>query len=270
MYDDPRQPPRPGQFPQGQRCPGCGHVEPDLAARFCGACGASLPGLQAHGQGQGYGAAGATSPVPTQRPEPPAWYGAPVGSPVAVVPPGPAYGYGTAPATDNQPVRYTIPSVGFAGPARLGAAVSAAFSLVPCVIFAFLGSWAVHAARRLMDSWLTASIPIPIPIAPINLPMNFVDLLRMRPFYDTLIYWDDRLWLTFAILWLTPWILWIIAGAFFALVLAAIYNMVGSAGGGMSVMLRPSQTRAEPAARGAQPAPPVSWQQPNWPPDRRG
>lgn len=281
VYDDPRQPARPARPSQGQRCPGCGHTEPDLAARFCGVCGASLPGLQAHGPGhatgQGHEPANQLRPVAAQYPQTPAQYGAHAAPPAPVMAtsvPSPAYGnpggYGGAPAAP-QPINYTVPSVGFAGPARLGAAVSAAFMLVPCVLFAFLGSWAVHAGRRLMDSWLTASIPISIPLATINLPMNFVDLLRMRPFYNTLIYWDERLWLTFAILWLTPWIVWIVAGAFFALILAAIYNMVGSAGGGVSVMLQPRGTQASAAQQGTpQGAGQGSWQQPGWPPDRRG
>jgi len=191
--------------------------------------------------------------------------------------PSPAYGSAVGPAA-AAPISYTIPSVGFAGPARLGAAVSAAFTLVPCVLFADLGAWAVHAARRLLDSWLTASIPVPIPIAPINLPMNFVDLLRLRGFYDSLIYWDDRLWLVFAILWLAPWILWIVAGAIFALLLAAIYNMVGAAGGGFRVRLAPASGAGLSTAPPPQPVPwpqgpsvpPAGWQQPGWPPDRRG
>jgi hypothetical protein len=269
VYDDPRQPSHPARPPQGQRCPGCGHTEPDLAARFCGVCGASLPGLQGQRPPQGYGPADATGQAPAQRSGVPAPYGAPTAYPTPVAPagaPSPDYGYARAVAPAAEPINYTVPSIGFSGPARLGAAVSAAFMLVPCVLFAFLGAWGVHAGRRLMDSWLSASIPIPIPLATINLPMNFVDLLRMRPFYNTLIYWDDRLWLTFAILWLTPWILWIIAGAIFALLLAAIYNMVGAAGGGISVKLAPS------AIQGAGAQQPAAWAtgpQPGWPPDRR-
>jgi hypothetical protein len=181
--------------------------------------------------------------------------------------PSPQYGYAPPAASAGGSITYTIPSIGFAGPARLGAAVSAAFTLVPCVIFASLGAWGVHAGRRLLDSWLTASIPIPIPIAPINLPMNFVDLLRLRPFYDSLIYWDDRLWLTFAILLFAPWTLWIVAGALFALLLAAIYNMVGAAGGGMNVRLSPSD---RPHGAPPQPAAWTPAPQPGWPADRRG
>lgn len=279
MYDDPRQPARAARPPQGQRCPACGHLEPDAAARFCGVCGAAFPGAPVAVPTPAYGAGPAGTSGYGPRPAPPMPYDAPV-PPIAAS----ASTYGFEAAASPEPVTYTIPSVGFAGPARVGAAVSAAFALVPCVLFAFIGAWAIHAARRLLDSWLTASISVPIPFAPISLPMNFVDLLRLRSLYDTLIYWDDRLWLAFAIFWLVPWALWIVAGAIFALLLAAIYNTVGAAGGGIRVKLAPIGTLGRAAGPGGaayQPPPeawssgpaavppPGGWQQPDWPPDRR-
>jgi hypothetical protein len=173
-----------------------------------------------------------------------------------------------------QPVVYTVPSVGYLGPARIGAAVTAAFMLLPCVTLGFIGAWLVHAGRRLLDSWLVASIPVPIPITPINLPMNFVDLLRLRPVYDVLIYWDDRLWLTFAILWLVPWVAWIVAGTIFAVVLAAIYNLVGKLGGGIRVTMVPTSATplGPPAATSAwtpgQPGSSAPWPGQGWPSER--
>ena len=45
------------------------------------------------------------------------------------------------PAGQQAPVVYTVPSIGFSGPARIGAAASAAFTLIPSVLFAFAGIW---------------------------------------------------------------------------------------------------------------------------------
>ncbi|MGE3269839.1 MAG: hypothetical protein AB7P40_13895 [Chloroflexota bacterium] len=167
---------------------------------------------------------------------------------------------------------YTVPSVGYSGPARIGAAISAAFMLIPCVLFGFAGAWLLHAARNLLDSWRNATIPVPIPLMSVNLSMNFIDLLSLHKVHDSLVYWDDRLWLTFAILWLVPWVLWIIAGVCFAVLVAAIYNLVGKLGGGMRVALRPIAvpSRSHMAAPGPGGPPPAgAWQNPGWPQEPR-
>jgi hypothetical protein len=144
--------------------------------------------------------------------------------------------------------------------------IAAAFTLLPCVLFAFAGAWIVHAGRQLLQSWLSASVRVPIPLVNVDLAMNFVDLLHLRPVLDALIYWDDRLWLTFALLWFAPWVVWIVAGAVFGILLAAIYNLLGKTGGGFQVTAVPVAT---PPARWSAPAagwpaypppgPPASW-----------
>jgi hypothetical protein len=155
---------------------------------------------------------------------------------------------------------YRVPSVGIGGAARMGAGISAACTLLPCLLMAFAGAWGVHAARKLLDSWLAANVRVPVPLVSVDLTMNFVELLHVRPLYDLLISWDDRLWLTFAILWLIPWGLWIVAGALFGLMVALIYNLVGKAGGGLHVTLAPEET-GPPAiwSEPMSPGPPPTW-----------
>lgn len=247
-YDDSPTPAGMSRGSQGLRCASCGHVEPDPWARFCGVCGAgfSQPGIRPPG------------PPPVQRPvaqpvQPQPYGAAPTGAPFG-------------PASYPQPIVYTIPSVGFGGPARIGAAVAAAFTLLPCVLFAFVGSWLIHAGRELLQSWLNASVRVPVPVVSVDLNMNFIQLMKLQPIFDVFIYWDDRLWLAFALLWLVPWALWIVSGAIFGVLLAAVYNMIGKLGGGMRVTLAPPSTaQARPAVSstvwpaGTQPGPPPAW-----------
>ena len=182
--------------------------------------------------------------------------------------PAPAAQYPSGPAAQDQRIDYTIPSIGFSGPARIGAAVAASFMLVPCVVFAFLATWLIHWSRELMDSWRSAQISVPAVVTTVNVNINFLDLMRLHAVHDKLVYWDEHLWLAFAGLWLLPWVLWIIAGALFAVLMALIYNVIGKMGGGMRVTLRPSAVHAGGAAPGV-----GNWQQPsqqqNWPPAPR-
>jgi hypothetical protein len=250
-YDEPPTPARLTRPDQGQRCVSCGHLEPDPWARFCGVCGGTLA------------ATGAPTNVTNAPHKPPVQYApsAPPAQPYGAYQVGPSYG--------PQPITYTIPSVGFAGSARIGAAVAAAFTLVPCVLFGFLGAWLVHAGRDLLQSWINASVRVPVPLVSVDLNMNFIELLKLRSLFDVFIYWDDRLWLTFALLWLVPWVLWIVAGALFGVILAAVYNIVGKLGGGVRVTLSPdAQAAARPAVsstvwpQGTQPGPPAGWSGP--------
>ena len=145
--------------------------------------------------------------------------------------------------------------MGFSGPAQYGAVIAAFFMLVPSLLFASLGSWVVHAGRDLMDSWQHASVKLPVlGFVSADLPLNFIDLMRLRPIYDQFIYWDDRLWLVFALMFLVPWLIWIVAGAVFGLLFGAAYNLVGSTGGGFKVRLRPADV-----ARSGVAAPPMGW-----------
>jgi hypothetical protein len=252
-YDDPPTPAHPARPPQGQRCPGCGHLEPDLWARFCGVCGATLAPAASPGGIVSSPAGGATVQLPTASHDPPVRYGA---SPS----PAPTYTAGPVGSWDRpQPVVYTVPSIGYLGPARIGAAVSAAFTLLPCVLFGFVGAWIVHGGRSLLNSWLNASVRVPVPLVNVDLNMNFIELLHLRSAFDFFIYWDDRLWLTFAILWLTPWAVWIVAGAFFGILLAGVYNLVGKLGGGVRVTLVP--TAGPPA--GPPSGSPTAWPPPS-------
>jgi hypothetical protein len=157
------------------------------------------------------------------------------------------------------PLVYRVPSIGLGGAARIGAAVVAAFSLVPCILVAFAGSWGVHAARQMFDTWQSASVRIPAVVTSVDLTMNFVDLLRLRPIYETLISWDDRLWMTFTVLWLVPWIGSIVAGALFAILLALVYNIVGGMGGGLRVTVTPDQLAQSQAWSAPLPPASQSW-----------
>ena len=251
-YDDPPTPARLPQPAQGQRCAGCGHLEADPWARFCGVCGATLGG----GGPVASGPPDQTAYLPASPPDPTA-YGAPL---------PPVQTYNAVPTGPTQPVVYTIPAVGLLSAARMGAVVAAAFTLLPCVLFAFVGAWLVHAGRQLLQSWLSANVRVPIPVVSVDLHLNFVELLQLRSVFDVLIYWDDRLWMTFALLWLAPWAVWIVAGAVFGIVLAAFYNLLGKTGGGFQVTAVPaaapparraSQTPAWPS--GPPPGPPASW-----------
>ena len=193
-------------------------------SRFCGVCGATLDlpgGVHPGGGFPGDTVHLAAAPAATVHYASPP----PVYAPVATYPAG------------ARPLVYRVPSVGLAGSSRIGAAVSAAFTLLPCILMAFAGAWLVHAGRKLLDSWLGATVPVPVPLVSVSLTMNFIELLHLRPVYDVLISWDDRLWLTFAILWLVPWAISIVAGALFGLLLGVIYNLVGTMGGGLRLTL---------------------------------
>src|SRR5213079_1836460 len=107
------------------------------------------------------------------------------------------------------------------------------------------------------DSWLRATVAVPVPLVSVNLTMNFIELLHLQSIHSLLISWDKRLWLAFAVLWLIPWAIWIISGALFGVLLAFIYNLVRNMGGGLRITLTPSEVAA-PAAWSApmSPGPP--------------
>jgi hypothetical protein len=253
VYQDPASSDVGARAQQSQRCPACGHVEADPWARFCGTCGGQL-GAGAGGAGAGGRHAPGVPPVPAYQSPPPAY------SPLPAYHAGPA-----APAGQAEPIAYTIPSIGYGGPARIGAAVSAAFTLLPSVLLAFAGVALIHRARDLLDSWRTATIPVPVPLVTVNLNMNFIDLLNLHQLHDRLVYWDERLWLAFALLWLVPWVVWIVSGALFGVLMALIYNIIAKLGGGMRVALQPSVRPVDGQAVPAANWPPQA-QQPGWPP----
>lgn len=256
MYDDPRSTGRPPSPPDGQRCVACGHIHTDPWARFCGVCGALLvPGAGPGAPVQGGSATPTVQPTaapvgPQGRPgSPPPWMAGPTPS-----------------ADRGDATIYTVGSLAYGDMARIGAAVSAAFALVPCVLFGFAGAWLVHAGRDLLESWQRGSVRAPVPLASVDIGMNFIELLRLRPLFDAFVYWDDRLWLTFALLWLIPWTVAIVAGALFGLVFAMVYGLIHKLGGGARVALAPIQSAptgppAAPAPWGAgsAPAPPAAW-----------
>jgi len=177
----------------------------------------------------------------------------------------------------SQRVVYAVPRVDLVGAGQIGAAISAVFSLIPCLLLAWGGATLVSGIRWVLDSWTTASLRIPIPLASVDVPVNYIDLFRLRRFYDSMIYWDDRVWLVFALLFLIPWVFSIISGALYGTALAGIYNAVGKASGGMRVTLAssPLPQAAQPVQPGgwastSQPGSQPGWQnQPGWPPDQR-
>ncbi|MCC7370895.1 MAG: hypothetical protein IT306_20950 [Chloroflexi bacterium] len=251
MYQDPHAADGSARPQQGQRCAACGQLEADPWARFCGVCGGALGTTAAPVAGRvgGHGPSAAPAPFP-----PPAQYPPQPGAAGAAYPPmqrpgpAPAAPYGGGVPAANVPVEYTIPSIGFGGPARIGAAVGASFMLLPCVLFAFGGVWLIHWSRELLDSWRSATVQVPVPVVSVNLNMNFIDLLRLHAVYDMLVYWDGHLWLAFGLLWLLPWVLWIVAGSLFGMLMALVYNIIGKIGGGMRVTLRPSDPGSGAAA----------------------
>lgn len=258
MRDDITGPGRNQPTSSGQYCPNCGRHEPDSWARFCGSCGGTLDAPGASDQPPAYDAAQVTHRPAVSNPYSPAQTAhltpAAAPYPTAYMPP-PAATHGGAP----EPLVYRIPSVGYGGAARIGAAIAAALSLLPCLGMAFVGTWGIHELRVLFDSWVSASVRVPALVTSIDVSMNFIDLLKLRPVYDFLIAWDDRLWITFAILWLVPWIASILVGVLFALVLALIYNTVGATGGGMRVSVVPEQSAAQPWASQSPYAAPPTW-----------
>lgn len=229
MYDDQRTAGRPPSPPDGQRCIACGHIHTDPWARFCGVCGAALvPGGRPGTPVQG------ASGEPTVQPS-----AAPLGPYARPGTPSPSKAGPTASADREHLTIYTVGSLGYGDMARIGAAVSAAFALVPCVLFGFAGAWLVHAGRDLLESWQRGSVRASLSLASVDIGMNFIELLRLRPIFDAFVYWDDRLWLTFALLWLIPWAVAIVAGALFGLVFAMVYSLIHKRGGGARVALAP-------------------------------
>jgi hypothetical protein len=175
-----------------------------------------------------------------------------------------------------QPTVYAVPSINLVGAGQIGAAISAIFSLLPCLAFAWLVSALVSGVRWMLDSWTGASLRIPIPIASIDVPVNYIDLFRLRWVYDRVIFWDDQLWLAFILAFLIPWAIFIIAGALFVGLLALIYNAVSKTSGGMrmtlvSTQLPPGGHAGPPVAwsPGPPPGQPQGWPNQNWPPDQR-
>jgi hypothetical protein len=169
----------------------------------------------------------------------------------------------------GQGVVYAVPRIDLVGAGQIGAAISAAFNLLPCLVFAWGVTSLVSGVRWILDALTGASIRIPIPIASVDVPVNYVDLFRLRPLYDAVIFWDDRLWLTFILFFVVPWLLSIVAGALYGGTLAAIYNVVGKASGGMRVTLvSPQVTPPDAPAAWAPPLPsaPPAWPNQGWPP----
>ena len=175
---------------------------------------------------------------------------------------------------------YAVPSVDLVGAGQIGAAISAVFNLVPCLLLAWGVSSFVSGLRWVLESLTTASIRVPIPFASVDVPVNYIDLFRLRSFYNSILYWDERLWLVFLLVFLVPWLLSIVGGALYGGLFAAIYNMVGKSSGGTRVRLVPMHDRpvgpaAQPVAwPGGQlprppPGQPPGWQQQGWPSEPR-
>lgn len=171
---------------------------------------------------------------------------------------------------------YAVPTIDLVGAGQIGAAVSAVFNLLPCLLFAWGCSSLVSGTRWVLDALTTASIRVPVPLASIDVPVNYIDLFRLRSFYNFMVYWDDRLWLVFALLFLVPWVVSIVGGALYGGTLAAIYNMVGKASGGMRVTLVPTQggqhgQSVGPSTwpSGPQPGAPPAWPNQGWPAEPR-
>ena len=78
-----------------------------------------------------------------------------------------------------------------------------------------LDSLMISGLRWVLDSLTTASIRVPIPLASVDVPVNYIDLFRLRSFYNSMIYWDDRLWLVFLLVFLVPWVLSIVGTVLF-------------------------------------------------------
>lgn len=224
-------------------------MEPDAWARFCGVCGTTMtPAPLATA-----GTAGQVIP-PAMEPgqvQPYVTGYTPSPAAPALLVPTPA-----AQAVDQSGrAVYTVPSVGWLGPMRIGAAVSGAFALLPCLGLGALAASFVHSTRLMMDSWQAATVRVPLPVGSADVTMNFIDLLKIRELYDKVIYWDERLWMVFATWFLFPWILLILGGAIFGLLLATIYNMVGAAGGGVQVTVEPVRPRSGQVVAAPQPWP---------------
>ena len=147
-----------------------------------------------------------------------------------------------------------MPFIDLVGAGQIGAAISAVFNLVPCLLFAWGVSSFVSGLRWVLDALTTASIRVPVPLAAIDVPVNYIDLFRLRSFYNSMIYWDDRLWIVFLLVFLLPWIFSIVGGALYGTTLAAIYNMVGKTSGGMRVRLVAPQSFPS-----GQAGPPAAW-----------
>ena len=188
---------------------------------------------------------------------------APSGPPMAAYPAGPVQpGGGYVP----QPIVHTVPSIGPLGAGTVGAAVSAAFTVVPCLLFAWFITGLIGAARGVLDALARASLRIPIPIASVDVPVNYVDLFQLRDLYDNVVSLDNQVWLAFMFIFGIPWVIFIVCGGLCGIVLALIYNSVGAASGGIRVKLVPVYQ--------APPGPPTAWQsgppgppanQPPWP-----
>jgi hypothetical protein len=222
-------------------------------ARFCGVCGTTMsqgaaPVAPPTGPTAQYPAHGFDPPARRASSAPPM----PAHVPGAGFPAAAGYPPGVGQAL--QPAVYTVPAINLVGAGQIGAAISAVFNLIPCLLFAWGVTRLVNGVRWVLDSWTAASIRIPIPIASVDVPVNYIDLFRLRSLYDFIIYWDDRLWLAFILLFLIPWLLSIVLGALFGGIFAAVYNAVGKASGGMRVTLV-----STPGGSLGQPASPASW-----------
>ena len=239
-----------GRFPrpEGRVCSACGRTEADAAARFCGVCGAVLHEPPVHDSNPARTVHDSYPARPVRDPHPapsvPAVdtpYGP--GATIDYHDPSPHLPAPSGPAAVLRPASasYAIPYVGFAALARVGAAVSAAFALLPCLVFAFAGSWLVQWLRSTLDFWSGQRLNLPVigSFLGSTLNLNFVTLLRLEGLHDLVIYWDDRLVLAFALLWLVPWVLAIVGGAVFAGILALVYNAFGRLAGGVEVEIVP-------------------------------
>jgi hypothetical protein len=130
---------------------------------------------------------------------------------------------------------YAVPYVGFVSMAKVGAVVAALVTVLPCLVFAYLGASFVHWMRTTLDFWVRQEARVPI--INVGLPLNFVTLLQLQGVHDRVIYWDDRLALLFVLMWVVPWGVCILGGALFAWLVGLVYNMTASVSGGIRVRL---------------------------------
>lgn len=197
-----------GRANVGWTCAACGRLEVSADARFCGSCGGPLvPATAARADTSELQHAPALSTA--------------------------LHRTSTLASGGN----YAVPYMGYIALAKVGAGVAALVWLFPCFFLAVFGTSAVHYIRTTLD--VLARQQARVPVVGVDLPLNFVTLLRLEALHRFSIYWDDRLAFLFAAVWLAPWAGMIIGGAVFAVAVALVYNVVGKVSGGVQVRLDP-------------------------------
>jgi uncharacterized membrane protein len=130
--------------------------------------------------------------------------------------------------------RYRIRRVAPGAFVRHGAIAGLLVALLPGIAIGVLTGYLVRTARLTLEGWRAVRIPLP---AGLSATVDFVELLRLAPLFQTLRGWDAAAWLVPSTVVLGALVAGALLGAVVSLVLVLLLNLASRAGGGLTVEL---------------------------------